>query len=506
MEKPKSLQRTKNAESNLKKRKAFSSLAQSSLRRRTKIVVTVGPATRDEQKIRDLILAGANIFRLNFSHGTHDEHLKVLKSIRKISEELGICVAVLQDLSGPKLRISNVTGNIVELVDKSTLQLRKSDGSDSNSSCIYTELVDPVPYSKVGHEILLSDGMICLEVIEAKEDHLLCSVKKGGRLRSRAGVAFPDANIDLPATTEKDLVDLEWGIKNEIDYVAISFVQNAEDLNRLRKIISKANGESRIIAKIERKIALENIYEILDAADGLMIARGDLGLELPLEKVPMLQKSLIEQSNYRGVPVIVATQMLHSMVTSLRPTRAEVTDIANAVMTGADAIMLSEETAIGEHPVECVNTLHKIAVEAEQTFTFNEYKLRLRDSDSETVPDAVAYAACAAANKVNAGAIIACTETGTSARLVAKYRPQQPLYATAVEDSALRRMCLFWGVVPISSKHTETHQDEVDMAMSKVQELENFPNGTLAVITGGMSTRTPGSTSIMDIREFNFED
>ena len=475
-------------------------------KRRTKIVVTIGPASKSEKTLKSLIQAGANLFRLNFSHGTHEDHLLALKAIRKVSEELGIYVAVLQDLSGPKLRISNIDGDVVELDDKSIVQLKKSDGSNSNASCIYTELLDPVNVVEAGHDILLSDGMICLKAKSVKKDHVECLVKKGGRLRSRAGVAFPDGNIDLPATTEKDLKDLDWGIKNEVDYVAISFVQNAEDINRLSRIIAEQKGQSKIIAKIERKAALENIYEILDASDGLMIARGDLGLEMPLEKVPMLQKSLIEQSNYRGVPVIVATQMLHSMVTSLRPTRAEVTDIANAVMTGADAIMLSEETAIGEHPVECVKTLDKIAAEAEQSFTFNEYKLRLRDSDSETVPDAVAYAACAAANKVNAGAIIACTETGTSARLVAKYRPQQPLYATAVKDEALRRMCLYWGVIPISSKHTDTHHDEVEMAMLKVQELERFPNGTLAVITGGLSTRTPGATSIMDIRELNFED
>ncbi|MEZ4754513.1 MAG: pyruvate kinase [Bdellovibrionota bacterium] len=474
--------------------------------RRTKIVATIGPASKSEETITKLINAGANLFRLNFSHGTHEDHLIVLKRIRKASEDLGITVAVLQDLSGPKLRISNVKDDVVELGDRSTVQLRKADGSETSTEVIYSELLDPVEIVKPGHEILLSDGMICLKAEVVKKDYVECKIVKGGRLRSRAGIAFPDSNVNLPATTEKDLVDLDWGIEHEIDYVAISFVQSASDVERLRKIISQKKSNCRIISKIERKAALENIYEILDSSDGLMIARGDLGLEMPLEKVPMLQKNLIEQSNYRGVPVIVATQMLHSMVTSLRPTRAEVTDIANAVMSGADAIMLSEETAIGEHPAECVEMLDKIAVEAEKSFTFNEYKLRLRDSDTETVPDAVAYAACAAANKVNAGVIIACTETGTSARLVAKYRPQQPLYATAVKDVTLRRMSLYWGVIPISSAHTDTHHDEVEMAMAKVQELERFPNGTLAVVTGGLATRTPGSTSIMDIRELNFEE
>ena len=274
----------------------------------------------------------------------------------------------------------------------------------------------------------------------------------------------------------------------------------------LREIIKREKGDLQIIAKIERKKALENIHEILDACDGVMVARGDLGVEVPLEKVPMLQKALIEQANFRGIPVIVATQMLHSMITSIRPTRAEVSDIATAVMSGADAVMLSEETAIGENPVEAVKYLGKIAYEAEKSFVFDEYKLRLRDSDSATVPDAVAYAAAAAAIKVNAAAIIACTETGNSARLLAKYRPQQPLYGASSRDATLQRMCLYWGIIPISCVSSSSHYDEIETALSAVQKREGLKNGSRAVVTGGIAVRTPGATSVLEIREMRFKE
>ncbi|RIL00245.1 MAG: pyruvate kinase, partial [Proteobacteria bacterium] len=318
---------------------------------------------------------------------------------------------------------------------------------------------------------------------------------------SRVGIAFPDSVVDLPATTQKDLKDVEWAIANKIDYVAVSFVKNARDLSMLREISSKHGGDIRLIAKIERRTALENIEEILDASDGLMVARGDLGLELPLEKVPLVQKQLIAQANYRGIPVIVATQMLHSMITSTRPTRAEVTDIAFAVMSGADAVMLSEETAIGEHPRKAVEYLGKIAAEADRSFVFDEYKLRLRDADRLTVPDAVAYAACAASIKVSATAIIACTETGTSARLVAKYRPQEPLYGVSTSEAALRRMSLYWGVKPLRIGEPQSHQDELEIALESVKKDGNFPKGSRAVVTGGLSVRSPGATTMLEIKE-----
>lgn len=473
--------------------------------RKTKIVATVGPASSAPDRVRQLILAGANVFRLNFSHGSHEVHSTSLATIRKVSEELGIPVAVLQDLSGPKIRISEVQGDFAPIADNELIELRPSDGSKSDAKVIYVETLNPIEILKAGQQVLLADGIIELRCEEVKSDRVVCRITKGGRIRSRVGIAFPESMVSLPATTKKDLHDLNWGIENKIDFVAISFVQNAQDILMLRDVISKKGGEIPIIAKIERRSALQNIEEILDVTDGLMVARGDLGLELPVEKVPTVQRALIAQANARGIPVIVATQMMHSMITAIRPTRAEVSDVATAVMSGADAVMLSEETTIGEHPVACVQYLSKIAQEAEQAFDFDEYKLRLRHrNDRLTVPDAVAYAACAAAIKIESSAIIACTETGTSARLVAKYRPQQALYGTSSRASTLRRMCLYWGVTPISCESGSTHKDEIENALSTVQRRENLPNGSKAVVTGGLMVNVPGATSVLEIREMKF--
>ncbi|MEY4701823.1 MAG: pyruvate kinase, partial [Pseudomonadota bacterium] len=296
--------------------------------RKTKVVATLGPSSRSPEKIRELIKAGANVFRLNFSHGSHDEHLAVLSEVRRIASDMGAWVAILQDLSGPKIRISNVEGDYCPIVDGQSIELRVANGSLSNAKAIFVETVNPMQTLHPGHHVLLADGLIELQADEVHSDHVVCTVLKGGRIRSRVGIAFPDSDVDLPATTKKDLTDLDWGIKHGVDYIAVSFVRAASDIIKLRHIINDKGASTGIISKIERRAALENIEEIIQVSDGLMVARGDLGLEVPLEQVPMLQKRLIEESNYRGIPVIVATQMMHSMITSVRPTRAEVSDIA----------------------------------------------------------------------------------------------------------------------------------------------------------------------------------
>jgi pyruvate kinase len=469
--------------------------------RKTKIVATIGPASRSAERIREIISAGANVFRLNFSHGSAAEHTEVLKTIRAVSSEMRIPVAVLQDLSGPKIRITPVDGDYMNIPDGGTLELFPARKELSTATHIYVEGLDPTTVMQPGQMVLLADGIIELRAEAVSARSVQCRVVKGGRLRSRVGIAFPDSHIDLPAATEKDLKDVEWALEHDVDYVAVSFVQNARDILALRDVAKRVNKELKIIAKIERKAALENIFEIMDVSDGVMVARGDLGLELPLEQLPMLQKRLIEHANYRGIPVIVATQMLHSMISSTRPTRAEVSDIATAVMSGADAVMLSEETAIGEHPVGAVRYLSRVAQAAEQSFAFEEYRLRLRDADRATVPDAVAYAASAAAIKVNAAVIIACTETGTTARLVAKYRPQQPLYGASRSEATLRRMSLYWGIIPISCEPSDTHDDEIETAARAVQIRENAPDGARAVVIGGIAVGKPGSTSVLEIRE-----
>lgn len=471
--------------------------------RKTKIIATLGPASRSKERIMQLISAGANVFRLNFSHGSHEEHLQTLNAIRAAAKELNAVVAVLQDLSGPKIRISMVQDDYVNIPDGSEVILEKSHQSISTASHIFVEGLDPAEVASAGEIALLADGIITLRVRSVHGSKVHCTAEKGGRLRSRVGIAFPDSAINLPATTEKDFIDLEWGIEHRIDYVAISFVKNAADIEGIRARINEAGAGLNIIAKIERKQALEFIDEIVEAADGLMVARGDLGLELPLERLPLIQKDLIARGNHRGIPVIVATQMLHSMITSVRPTRAEVSDIATAVMSGADAVMLSEETAIGENPIESVKYLSLIAREAEKSFEFEEYRLRLRDADRQSMPDAVSYAACAAAVKLGALAIIACSRTGTSARLLAKYRPQQALYGVSTSEEALRRMALYWGVQPLLIGEVTNREGEVNRAIEAIGSQLQLSPGSRVVITGGSFVNTPGSTNMMEVREIS---
>lgn len=472
--------------------------------RRTKLIATVGPTSREYETLVKLIEAGVNVFRLNFSHGTHEEHTENIERIRKAAKETDSYVAVLQDLSGPKMRISEVDEDRAELVDGSDVRIRCDKDTLSNGYSIYTESVNPVEVLAVGHKVLLADGTMVLETTSIGKQEVVCKVIKGGNLRSRVGIAFPDSDIDLPATTEKDLHDLDWGVKHKVDYCALSFVKNAADVVDLRNQIKKRKSDIRIVSKIEQKSALLDIENILEASDGVMIARGDLGVNIPMERLPVLQKMLVERANSKGIPVIVATQMLQSMVKAVRPTRAEVADVSLAVLNGADAVMLSEETAIGQFPIESVKYLHHIAQEAERRFEFHDNSFNTKELDLHRVSDAIAFSACAAAQKVNAEVVIACTETGTSARLVSKYRPRQPLYGVSSREETLTRMCLYWGVIPISCSSTKTHSDEIITAMKEVQNREHLPNGSKAVVTGGLSARNPGTTSIMEIRDMSF--
>jgi pyruvate kinase len=471
--------------------------------RKTKIVSTLGPASRNPEMIKKLIEAGVNVFRLNFSHGSHEEHLENLTNIRKVAESLHSPVAILQDLCGPKIRISAVENDFQMIQDGAKIDLKSADGSLTSEKTIYVETLDPVRFLRPGDPVLLADGIISLVAEKNDGKAVTCKIIKGGRLRSKVGIAFPESPVDTPATTTKDMDDLTFGIKHGVDFVAISFVRDASDIRKVRDKVKELGGDVHLIAKIERKDAIKNLDEIAELSDGLMVARGDLGLELPLEQLPRVQREIIRKGNYLGTPVIVATQMLSSMVTSIRPTRAEVSDVSTAVMMGADAVMLSEETAIGENPIECVNYLSAIALEAEKSFVFEEYKLRMRDADHRTVADAVAYAACAAANKVNAAAVIACSTSGYSVRLLAKYRPNQPLFGSSTKVPALRRMSIFWGVTPVwLSEHSSNHIEELKTAISTIQKKYNIPKGALAVVTGGIEVNKVGATSVMEIREF----
>lgn len=474
--------------------------------RKTKIIATVGPASREPDRLKSLIQTGVNVFRLNFSHGTHEEHLKTLNDIRAVAKDLKAQVAVLQDLSGPKIRISDVKDDYVTIEEGSFIELRPADGSLSDNKKIFVNTLNPATILEVGQRALLADGIIELQVMSIEADCVKCKVSKTGRIRSKVGIAFPDSNFDLPATTEKDLEDMRWGVKHGVDYFAISFVQSAADIVMLRELIFEAGGHSLIIAKIERKSALDNIDDILSVSDGLMVARGDLGVELPFEQLPLIQKRLIEKANFRGVPVIVATQMLHSMITAVRPTRAEVSDIATAVMTGTDAVMLSEETAIGENPLLAVAALGKIAFEAEREFLEDEHALLSREQDLQrSIPDAVAFAAVAAAGKINNSILVAPSASGATARLMAKYRPHNPLYGISANEIALRRMALYWGVIPVASALSDEQLSEAEIATQAVQAQAKLSDGTIAIITGGLSGKTTDKTSVMQVRVMGSE-
>ncbi len=473
--------------------------------RKTKIIATVGPAINNIESLKNLINAGVNVFRLNFSHGSHEEHLSNINMIRQAADEVNIPVGVLQDLSGPKIRITPIKDETQPLVRGGDVILRQSKTELSDHNVIYSALVNPAEILEAGHTVLIADGALVLQVTNVSNNEVKCLITKGGNLRSRVGLAFPDAEINLPATTEKDMIDFEWGLQNKVDFIAISFVQNAEDIRRLTSKLEHLSNVDRplIVAKIEMKKALSNIDEILEATDVVMVARGDLGVELPVEKLPSIQKMLIAKSNALGKPVIVATQMLHSMVNSNRPTRAEVTDVATAVNTGADAVMLSEETAIGAYPIESVEYLDKIAREAEHEFNFDIYKLRFdKKSFNQSIPDAIGYASCAAAYSLNAAAIIACTETGFSSKLIAKYRPQQPLYGVSYREPSLRRMCLYWGVTPIRMEASLSHGDEINTALAVIKKRESLTATDIAIITGGLMVHVPGATSVLEIRNF----
>ncbi|MBL7661892.1 pyruvate kinase [bacterium] len=472
-------------------------------RRKTKIVATLGPASSTREVIRDLILAGIDVARLNFSHGSHEDHAKVLKFVREESEKLGRHVAVMQDLCGPKVRISDVENGSIELVEGSIVLLTHGDHEIGTNQKIFVEAFDPIQVIKPEERVLLSDGKVELFSGKVTGNSVSCKVIAGGTVRSRSGISVPDSKLDIPCLTPKDLGDLAWGVKNAVDYVALSFVATARDVFTLRDQIRELNGECLVISKLERASAIDEISDIIKASDAVMVARGDLGLEIPLERVPHAQQQIIQEANYLGAPVITATQLLMSMVNEVRPTRAEVSDVYTAVRDGTDAVMLSEETAIGKHPVQVVKVLSRILLEAEQDFQFEEYRPRLRGADRETVADAICYAACAAANKVTATAILACTHSGYTARLVAKYRPRQFLVGATYEKKTLARIALLWGVYPLFFQVRDDFltEDEVVSVMSAAREVYNIKPGSRVVITAGLRAKRPGTTTVMEIRE-----
>lgn len=462
----------------------------------TKIVCTIGPASQSPDVLRCLIKAGMNVARLNFSHGDHAFHRQVFNHIREISEDLDTPVAVLQDLAGPKIRIGPIKADhvILETGERFILTGKKVQG---NAQRVSTSRPDLVCEVQPGDPILLADGSLELKVLETTDSDIICKVIIGGALTSYKGINLPTCSLNVPHLTEKDRRDLIFGLKMGVDYVAMSFVRSAENIQEIRRVMKEQGYMVPVIAKIEKHEALSNIDEIIKAADGIMVARGDLGVETPLEKVPLVQKNLIEKANQSGIPVITATQMLRSMVESSRPTRAEVTDVANAVLDGTDAVMLSEETAMGKYPVQSVTFMKKITCDVEENKT-TDLTPHWFDKDAVlSIPEAVGYAACHLARSCGARVIITFTRTGNTARLVAKYRPRQLILASTPSPETYRRLSLIRGVVPMMTEDIKDTDAMIRNVFKKVLASGWVDKGEKAVITSGSPLREKGTTNLI---------
>jgi pyruvate kinase len=466
------------------------------LTRRTKIVATIGPATESPEVLRRLIEAGATTFRLNFSHGDHQDHALRIATIRQVAHELGVHIGILQDLQGPKIRLGRFENGPITLANGDAFRLTSRPvPCDRETACVtYSRLADEVT---VNSRILLDDGrveMVC-EGIDAAEQTLHCRVTVGGVLSNNKGVNFPDVQLSIRALTDKDRRDLAFGLQQGVDWVALSFVRNPSDMLEIRELIRSQGHSTPVVAKIEKFEAIDAIDSILPLCDGVMVARGDLGVEMPAEEVPLLQKELIRKANSLGIPVITATQMLDSMVSSPRPTRAEVSDVANAILDGTDAVMLSNESAVGDFPVEAVATMARIARRIER-----DYPQRVLDSHmATTIPNAICQAVSSIARQLNAAAILPLTKSGSTARNVSKFRPSTPILAITPDVNVARRLQLVWGVNPLVIEEEATSNGTFHVAMDEAREQGLLREGDLVIETAGTLSGVSGSTNLVKV-------
>jgi pyruvate kinase len=465
--------------------------------RRAKIVATIGPATQDPDVLRALIEAGATTLRLNFSHGSHDDHQRSIRLIRQISFELNQPVGILQDLQGPKIRLGRFEHGSIQLEkgDPFVLTSEIIVGNQERACVTYDKLAQEVP---AGATILLDDGKVEMQVesVDLNTLELHCRVVVGGTLSNNKGVNFPGVYLSVKALTDKDREDLMFGLNQGVDWVALSFVRNPQDVLEIKEIISAAGKNVPVIVKIEKHEAIEQMEAILSLSDGVMVARGDLGVELPAEEVPILQKRLIATANSLGIPVITATQMLDSMVSNPRPTRAEVSDIANAILDGTDAVMLSNETAVGKFPVEAVATMARVAVCTEQEGLALGDR---RDRGARSIPNAISQAVGRIAAQLDAAAIMTLTKTGATARNVSKYRPQTPILAVTPHVHVARQLQLVWGVRPLLVLDLPSTTQTFQAAMGVAQEKGLLLDGDLVVLTAGTLQGVSGSTDLIKV-------
>ncbi|ABX08778.1 pyruvate kinase [Prochlorococcus marinus] len=465
-------------------------------KRRTKIVATIGPATESKERITELVEAGATTFRLNFSHGDHSEHAKRIETIRLVEAKLGVKIGILQDLQGPKIRLGRFKDGPIRLNSGDKFVLTSKDVGCNNeiANVTYEKLVSEVSINK---RILLDDGRVemVVERVDKLEEKLHCKVVVGGMLSNNKGVNFPDVQLSINALTPKDKIDLSFGLSQSIDWVALSFVRNPDDIKEIKELIRSHGYTTPVVAKIEKFEAIDQIDAILRLCDGVMVARGDLGVEVPAEEVPLLQKELIKKSNSLGIPIITATQMLDSMASSPRPTRAEVSDVANAILDGTDAVMLSNETAVGDYPIEAVKTMATIAKRIEK-----DYPQRALESHlPSTIPNAISAAVSSISRQLNASAILPLTKSGSTAHNVSKFRPPTPIVAVTNETDVARRLQLVWGVTPIVIKEQETTTKTFNLAMEMAQGMGLLKPGALVVQTAGTITGVSGSTDLIKV-------
>ncbi|MFQ5920912.1 MAG: pyruvate kinase [Nitrososphaerales archaeon] len=453
--------------------------------RRTKIVCTIGPATNSASMIEKLAKAGMDCARLNFSHGKHSDHLRLINLIRRVSKKVGKQIAVMQDLPGPKLRVGRLKNGSVHLRKGSVLSLTTEDivGDEKRIPVRHNDLPRYIPNSAA---VFLSDGSVRLKVLGTDSTEIRCRCESGGELLSGKGMNIPHLKHEFETFTGLDKQHLEFGLKNDVDLVAISFVRNDDDIKKVRKFIGKKkrNGGDRpsIIAKIEKKDAVENIEDIVRASDAVMVARGDLGVENPVEQVPIIQKSIISHCNRMAVPVITATQMLESMVNNSRPTRAEVTDIATAIFDGTDAVMLSEETAVGKHPAECVNVLHRVSLTTEGTMLANAKHAVQSDLLHEDIGDATSEAANQISIDIGAKLLVSPTNSGYMAAKISRFRPRAPVIALTDNPKMLRRLMICWGVYPIQIRRTDDLTGLLDVSLSTLAREKLVKRGEKMVI------------------------
>jgi len=461
--------------------------------RKTKIVATVGPATDSEEMIEKLILAGVNVFRFNFSHSTHEYHGANLLKVRKVADKLGACVAVLQDISGPKIRVGEVDGVMV-LEPDDTLSFYEKPGFDDKHGVTINH-PHILPSLKSGDLIYLADGCIRCEVFDNSNGVVKTKIVIGGDLTSKKGVNFPNANLPISAITEKDIKDMEFGVKIGVDMMAVSFIKSREDIEEAKKIVAGFGGDCPIFAKIEKSEAVNNLATIVEAADGLMVARGDLGVELGLSKVPTAQKEIINAANRKGIPVITATQMLTSMIASPYPTRAEVSDIANAVLDGTDAVMLSDETTVGKYPIEAIKALNETICEIEKIYPFYRNLDKIHNPD-----EAIAIAANRMAEDLEPDALIAFTRSGGSARSLSKYRPKPEILVPVHSIEVFRRLAIVWGVKPlfVLSEHESTDRMLCEFTMRALELGVMSESGTY-IVTIGYPTGQQGTTNLIRV-------